>query len=106
MHNPTLYRATFSGLIMTAFGKEQTLKYRAEIEMYQARDCPEVWRTRPAMETGRHKWEASTPADLAKILQSDFVTRETAWTEHRSSAPRVPRPKPQNVVSIDQRRRA
>jgi len=106
MHNPCTFKAVFSGLILTAFGKEQTLKFRSEIEMYQACDSPERWRARPAMETGRHKWEASSPHELARIIEGDFVERLTDWTELRSSGVRLPRPQPKNVVRIDERRRA
>jgi hypothetical protein len=106
MHNPTVYRATFNGLILTAFGKEQTLAFRQEIEMYQSSSSPERWSARPMMQTGRHKWEAASPAELAKILESDFVRRENDWIPYRSSGPRLPRPVPKNVVRMDQRRRS
>lgn len=106
MHNPVTYKATFSGLIMTAFGRDQTLKYTVELEMYQDSHSPERWRARPALETGRHKWEAASPVELARLIERDFVERKTQWLPTRSSGPRLPRPAGKNVVSIDQRRRA
>lgn len=105
-HNPTTYKAEFSKLRMHAFGKEQTLAYKGTVEIYQARDSPELWRARPAFETGRHKWEAGSAKDLAAIIQDDFEFQLSAWIAQRSSGPRLPRPQPKNVVRIDQRKRA
>lgn len=106
MHNTTTYRAKFRDLIITVFGKEQVLKWTPEIEMFQYRDSPELWRARPGALTGRFKWEASTPAELARIIESDFVERETNWIEVRPAGALIPRPQPKNVVWIDAKRRA
>ncbi len=106
MHNPTTYIAEFSKLRMHAFGKEQTLAYKGTVEIYQARDCPELWKARPAFSTGRHKWEAATARDLAAIIQDDFEFQLTKWIARRASPPALPRPEPENVVFIDSRRRA
>jgi hypothetical protein len=106
MHNPTTYKATFSKLRMHAFGKEQTLAYKGEVEIYQARDNPELWRARPAFETGRHKWEAPTAKALAAVIQDDFEFQLTHWIAQRGSGPALPRVQPENVIMIDSRRRA
>lgn len=106
MHNPTVFRAKFSGLIMMVFGKPQTIAFRPEIEMYQECDSPERWRAKCRGAGPVKKWEASTPEALARVLEEAFVERLTEWTPVVSSGPRLPRPRPQNVVSIDKRRRA
>lgn len=103
MHNPTTYKAEFNKLRMHAFGKEQTLAYKGTVEIYQARDSPELWRARPAFETGRHKWEATSKELLAAIIQEDFEFQLTDWIAQRASAPRLPRPKLENVIMIDSR---
>lgn len=106
MHNTTTYRAKFRDLIITVFSKEQILKWTPEIEIFQYRDSPELWRARPGALTGRFKWEASTPAELARIIESDFVARETDWVQLRPGLAPLPCPKPQNVIWIDSKRRA
>lgn len=106
MHNPTTYHAIFNRLRMHAFGKQQTLAYRGEVTIYQSSHSPERWRARPAFETGRHKWEASSAGALMQIIQDDFETQLTEWIPKRASGPLLPRPQPQNVVWIDAKRRA
>lgn len=66
---------------MTAFGREQTLKMRVELTMYQECDNPERWTVTPTLPTGRPHWQASSPVELARLIESGFVTRETPWTE-------------------------
>lgn len=106
MHNPLVYRAKFSGLIITVFGLEQTLSWSPEIEMYQMRDSPALWGARPKSASGQFKWEAADPAALARIIEESFVQRLSAWQIIRPE-PLFPRPaKPTNVVWIDSKRRA
>jgi len=106
MHNPTVFRAQFSGLLLKVFGTLQTLDWKPEIEMYQARDSPELWCTRMAATGGPLKFQASSPAELARTVEESFVDRITAWTPAVSTGllPRAPRP--ENVVTIDSKRRA
>lgn len=106
MHNPTTYKAEFSGLRMHAFGKDQTLAYKGEVEIYQARDNPELWRAHPHFENGRHKWEATSARDLAAIIQDDFEFQLTDWVIHPGGIVVASRHKPLNVVRIDLKRRA
>jgi hypothetical protein len=106
MHNPTVFRAKFSGLILQVFGIAQTMKWSPEIEMFQMRDSPELWGCRMKDNPGRLKWEATSPVALACTIEEAFVDRLTEWTPLVSSGPRLPRPQPQNVVSIDKRKRA
>lgn len=106
MRNPTVFRAQFSGLIMTVFGKEQVMKYTPVLEMYQESDSPERWRARARSAEGMKNWVAASPEALARLLEEAFVERLTEWTPVISSGPRLPRPRPQNVISIDQRKRA
>jgi len=105
MHNLAQYKATFRDLIVLAFGKHQVLKWRGEITMFQIRDSPELWSTHPMMSTGRRKWEAASPRELAKILEESFVKRESKWVEIEEKRPSLaPRPA-ENVVPIDLHRR-
>lgn len=106
MHNPTVFRAKFSRLIITVFGKEQILNWMPEIEMYQLRDSPEVWATRMAATGGPLKWQDSSPAKLARIIEESFMERLTEWIPISALDALLPRQKPKNVIWIDSRRRA
>lgn len=106
MHNPTVFRAQFSGLIIKVFGKLQTLQWTPEIEMYQARDSPEVWAARMASTKGPLKFQAATIADLAYLIEESFVERLTDWIPAVSTGPSRQHQKPENVVWIDSKRRA
>ena len=105
MRNTTVYRCKFSKLRMHAFGKEQTLAYKGEVEIYQARDSPELWKARPHFETGRHKWEASSAKELAAIIQDDFEFQLTHWVGHESQRPTLHHQEQRKVIPIDLIRR-
>lgn len=105
MRNDTVYRCSFSKLRMHAFGKDQVLAYKGEVEIYQARDSPELWKARPHFETGRHKWEAATAKDLAAIIQDDFEFQTTHWVGHRVETPTLKPQTPKHVIPIDLYRR-
>lgn len=104
--NPITYRACFSKLRMHAFGKEQILEYSTDVELYQARDSPELWMARPSIQTGMHRWEASHWWDLAGVIERDFVLKLSEWTPSVSSGLRPQRAEVTNVVQINRRRRA
>jgi len=106
MHNPTCFRATFSGLIITVFGREQTLQWKPEIEMYQQSHSPERWATRIVGTHGALKFQGSSPAELARVIEESFVERLTEWTPLVYSRPVGRDVKPQNVYWIDSKRRA
>lgn len=106
MHNPTRYRATFRDLIITAFEKEQTLKLKIELTMYQISSSPEKWTFTPTLPTGRPHMEASSPVELARLIEGAFVFRETEWVPAKVTLHHQEPRRAQNVVSIDRRRRA
>lgn len=106
MHNPVIYRRKFSGLIMTVFGTQQTLEWKPEIEMYQTCDCPERWEARPAGVNGRSKWQASSPAILARIIEESFVDGFGKWEIVRPAASALRRQQPTNIIEFRPRRRA
>lgn len=106
MHDPTIYKAKFSGLICSAFNKEQVLKLRIELTMYQIRDCPTLWTHTPTLPTGRPHMEANSPAELARLIEGAFVERLTDWLIYPGRIPVASKGKPLNVVPIDKRRRA
>lgn len=106
MHDDKRYKATFRDLIITAFGKQQVLKLRIEITMYQQSDCPARWSFTPTLPTGQPHPHAPSPVDLARMIEGMFVARETDWRVNNTSVS-APLPKPAvNVVPIDQKRRA
>lgn len=106
MRNPTIFRAQFSGLILTVFGKKQTMQWKPTIEMFQLRDSPELWGCTLPGSPGRLKWEAASPAALACVIEEAFVERLKDWTPLISSGPRRARPRPENVIWIDSKRQA
>lgn len=101
MHDNTRYRATFRDLIMTAFGKQQVLKIRIEITMYQQSDCPARWSFTPTLPTGQPHPDAPSPVDLARTIEGMFVGRETEWIMTPARIPAAKQPHRQNVVYID-----
>lgn len=104
MHNNTTYSGRFARMKMKAFGIEQVLKFETEIELYQARSCPELWRARPHFENGLHKWEASSADELAAIVAADFEQMLSPFRVKRYTGPRLDRPMKKNVVAINHRR--
>lgn len=104
MHNNTTYRGRFAKFKLTAFGIKQTLNYTTDIELYQARSCPELWRARPHFQNGSHKWEASSPDELASIISADFEQMLEPFRVYRYTGPRLDRPMNKKVIRIDQRR--
>jgi hypothetical protein len=105
MHNPAKYAATFSGLIMTAFGKEQVLKLRITLTLYQQRDSPEEWTFTPTLPTGRPHPVARSPIELVQLIEPMFVDRLTEWTKVPDARPTLHHQRPEKVVPIDQIRR-
>ena len=81
MHNNTTYTAKFRDLIMTAFGKEQVIRWSGDVTVFQVRDCPELWQADPMISTGRQPWQAATARDLIVLIEGDFVERVTDWHE-------------------------
>jgi hypothetical protein len=59
---------------MHRFGFDAVLDFVADVEIYQARVSPELWRARPTFEKGAHKWEAGSAAALMALIESDFET--------------------------------
>ena len=104
--NLTTYRGRFSGIRMHAFGIPQTLDFVADIEIYQARVSPELWRARPKFEKGDHKWEACSAEALMCIIESDFVHHLKPFRIWRTPDVGVDPTTPPHVQRIDQRRRA
>lgn len=106
MHNPTRLRATFRDLIITAFGKQQVLKLKIELTMYQSCSSPEKWTFTPTLPTGQPHLEASSPAELARLIEECFVRRETAWIPAKVTLHHQEPGRAKNVINIDRRRRA
>jgi hypothetical protein len=74
-----VYRASFTGLRMHAFGFDKVTHWNAEIEIYQARVLPELWRARPMIKHGAHVWEHFDRYALMSIINSDFVGVVKPW---------------------------
>jgi hypothetical protein len=70
--NQTIYRGRFSGLKLNAFGIATTVPWLADIEIYQARVSPQLWRARPYMKHAAHAWQSKTLAGLMEIIGRDF----------------------------------
>jgi hypothetical protein len=89
--NETVFRGRFSRLKLSAWGFQQVIAWESEIEIYQARISPELWKAKPMMTSGNHGWEASTAQDLMAMVTGDFEDCLAAWTAY--PAGRV-KPKP------------
>lgn len=104
MRDTRIFQATFSGLILTVLGCDQTVKWEGAVTMYQASNSPARWEADPKL---KPTWRASSPRDLAKILEESFSKRMTSWTELKPEPPLLPsQEQPANVVPIDLGRRA
>lgn len=79
--NTNTYRATLNGLRGHAFGVPTVFEWKPEIEIYQARVSPELWRARPQMKRLGHTWEGSSAEGLMQIITADFVGLLKPWTE-------------------------
>lgn len=77
--NLTTYTARFSRLRLHAFGIQQVLEYETEVEIYQARVSPELWRARPVFSKGGHKWEAASAELLMDLIAADFEEQKKSW---------------------------
>ena len=87
--NPTIYHARLSKLKATAFGIDQILPWETEIQIYQARVSPELWRARPMMQHAQHKWEAASAEALMFLITQDFIDLIEPWKDWNSK-PAVP----------------
>ena len=90
--NKTTYRATFSQLRLHAFGIDQTIDYTGEIEIYQARVSPEIWRARPTFRHGDHDWEAPSAERLMELIAADFEHVCKPWRAWIVDAQQIRRP--------------
>lgn len=106
MRDDRIFRATFSDFLISAFGKVQQMKWTGEVEMYQARDSPALWRARPYIGQGTDSFHASSPVELAKVLEQHFVQRTTRWTEHVPHRLSLFHRAPKTAVPIELNRRA
>lgn len=88
----TTYRGRFSGLRLHAFGTAQILDYKADIEIYQARAQPELWRARPSFSRGPHKWETDSAAALMELIAGDFECCIQPWITWRHDYAQTKRP--------------
>jgi hypothetical protein len=70
--NQTIYRGRFRWLRLNAFGINNKIDWTGDIELYQARVSPELWRARPNFRHGSHVWEASSAELLMAIIEGDF----------------------------------
>lgn len=86
-----VYRARFRNLKLIAFGIDQTLQYEADIDIYQARVEPQLWRARPTFQHSKHVWEAASPAGLQSIIEDDFEYQLSPWSLVQA-APLKPKP--------------
>jgi hypothetical protein len=77
--DPTVYEARFSRLRMHAFGMAQILAYTETVQVYQARANPELWRARPVMARGSHKWEATSAEQLMTVIGNDWCDCLIPW---------------------------
>lgn len=90
--NPDVYRATLTQLKLDAFGIAQTIDYTGEVEIYQARVSPELWRARPMFKHGSHNWEASSAEALMKLITSDFAGVVRPWRLYARDGTTIMRP--------------
>lgn len=102
--NNYTYIATFRNLKLTAFGIDQVIEYTGQIEIYQARCSPELWRTRPTFTRSGHKWEASSAEDLQALIAADFEEQVMPWEVFSHQGPRMDaRPTLQSYTDADRR---
>lgn len=90
--NQTLYRATLTRLRLNAFGIDQTIDYTGEVEIYQARVSPELWRARPMFRHGSHDWEASSAEGLMQLITGDFESIVKPWRPYTADGAQLMRP--------------
>ena len=90
--NQDVYRGTFTGLRLHAFGIDQTNDWSGEVEIYQARVSPELWRARPMFRHGSHNWEAPSAEQLMTIITNDFVGTVKPWWRYTVDGAQVMRP--------------
>ena len=100
----TTYLGRFANLKLDAFGIKQTLQYEADVEIYQARANPELWRARPTFSRHEHKWEASSADELMVIITRDFERVIKPWKAWEYVGPRTDRPQLARATSADERR--
>lgn len=81
-----IFRARFHNLKLDAFGIAQTLLFDSTVEIYQAKCHPPLWRARPVLARGQHKWQASSAEELMRLVEQDFVQQLTAWQEFDGAA--------------------
>lgn len=79
--NTNTFRAQFTGLRGHAFGVPTVFDWTPEIEIYQARVSPELWRARPQMKRLGHTWEAGSAEGLMEVVTNDFVALTKPWSE-------------------------
>lgn len=86
VHKDTkIFRARFHNLKLHAFGIAQTLLFDTTVEIYQAKCHPPLWRARPVLARGQHKWQASSAEELMRLVEQDFVEQLTAWEQFDST---------------------
>jgi hypothetical protein len=90
--NQTLYIAMFSKLKLDAFGIRNVLDYTTEVEIYQARVSPELWRGRPMFKRLAHKWEAASAEALMELISADFEVTLRPWKEYPAPIGKPARP--------------
>jgi hypothetical protein len=90
--NPVVYQARFANLRLHAFGIEQVLEWAADIEIYQARVTPELWRARPMFSHRHHKWESASAEDLMDLIAADFERCIRDFQPYPAPLYKTPRP--------------
>lgn len=101
----SIYSARLSGLRFHAFGYDRIAPYEADIEIYQARSNPEVWRARPFFKHAQHVWEAGSKQALMELVEADFAEKLTPWTLAEET-PVKPRPSLRSSSAAGDDRRA
>jgi hypothetical protein len=77
--NLNTYRARFSQLRLQAFGINQILDCEVDIEIYQHRCDPELWKARPTLKRLNHTWEATSAETLMQLIEHDFEKCIVPW---------------------------
>lgn len=75
----TVYVGKFRGLRVVAFGRSQTLAVDMEIQVYQEKASPALWRSRNAVEPGTLAWSGGTPESVMDQIAAAFERCVDKW---------------------------
>lgn len=89
-----VYRAAFSGLTMTLFGRPQVLEGRYEVIVWQHTANPARWLGKIDSTTARGLWRGDSAEAVTAAVAQDFQEQLTAWESSTPAAKLPPRLSP------------